>query len=183
MADEELIKEYCRGNAEAMTELFIRHKSSVYIWFKQVLPNDADDLYQELWFKVIKKCSSFSGSNFRVWMWKIARNMVIDVYKKKKPVLLLDEEGGECVFEAECLNNENNPISVFEKIDLDESRNLLYESIAKLPQTQKEVVLLRICSELSFVEISNILSLPLNTVLGRMHLAVKHLKTLIKERV
>jgi len=182
MTDEELIRGFCRGNAEAMSELFVRYRKSVYIWFKQVLPGEADDLYQELWLRVIKKASSFSGSSFRVWMWKIARNMVIDVYKKKRPLLLTDVEGEN---EADLIGQMThlNEASFLEELDFAERKDLMRECIEALPQKQKEVVLLRICTGLSFAEISGILSSPLNTVLGRMHRAVDGLKTLIRERL
>jgi RNA polymerase sigma-70 factor (ECF subfamily) len=57
----------------------------------------------------------------------------------------------------------------------------LEKALEQLPVEQKQVVLLRIYSDLPFKEIANILKDPLNTVLGRMHYAVQNLQKIAKE--
>ena len=57
-----------------------------------------------------------------------------------------------------------------------EEKKWLKEAVLKLPLEQKQVVLLRLYAEMSFKEIASQLNCPINTVLGRMHYAINHLK-------
>jgi RNA polymerase sigma-70 factor (ECF subfamily) len=66
-----------------------------------------------------------------------------------------------------------DPETVFLK---NEAEMWLRDAVTELPVEQKQVVLLRIFGEMPFKEIAELLKCPLNTVLGRMHYAVKNLR-------
>ena len=71
-----------------------------------------------------------------------------------------------------------------EQMEEKERKSMVRNAIESLPVAQREVVLLRINGELSFREIAELLTLPVGTVLARMHYAVKSLKeSLLKKGV
>ena len=57
-----------------------------------------------------------------------------------------------------------------------EERQRLLAALARLPQPQREVVVLRLSAELKFEEIAELLQIPLGTALSRMHAALRHLR-------
>ena len=61
-----------------------------------------------------------------------------------------------------------------------EQEEKLRKAIAQLPESQRQVLLLRYYSDMKFVDIANVLGCPLNTALGRMHKAMLKLKELME---
>ena len=74
-----------------------------------------------------------------------------------------------------------DPPSSDSELEEAEERRLLYEAINRLREPEREVVLLRLQSDLTFREIAEVLRKPLNTVLSHMHRAVRRLRTELKE--
>jgi RNA polymerase sigma factor (sigma-70 family) len=64
-----------------------------------------------------------------------------------------------------------------------ELRGLLRRAVAALPDPQREVVRLRICEHMKFKDIAAMQDVPLNTVLGRMHLALQKLRAAMAAHV
>ena len=68
-------------------------------------------------------------------------------------------------------------------LESDENKALLESSIDRLPPDQKAVVLLRLYAEMPFKEIADLMEAPMNTILGRMHYAVKNLRKLMEKEI
>lgn len=66
------------------------------------------------------------------------------------------------------------------RIDAKERAQALHEAIGKLPELEREVVILRLHEEIPFREIARIIDAPLGTVLARMHHAKQRLRTLLE---
>ena len=85
---DELMGAYLAGESRAMEALYLRHKAAVYSWLAGMFsPADADDLYQDAWLRIVRSASSFKGSGFKPWLWRITRNLAISSMRKKRPVV------------------------------------------------------------------------------------------------
>ncbi|MDA3927254.1 MAG: sigma-70 family RNA polymerase sigma factor [Kiritimatiellae bacterium] len=182
ISDAELIDFYVKGDSSAFAALESRYRKQLFAWLVSSLSNrsDAEDLYQDIWMKIIKKADSFKNVSFKAWMWKIARNRVIDFRRKKQPDLTLDTSFNEDAqpFVERLKSKETGPAKRFE---IDEMTQKVFFIVGQLPDNQREVFLLRMESHLSFNEIATSLDIPLNTALGRMHDAIKKVKKKLLE--
>ena len=185
--DDELIAAFIVGDAAAMETLYLRYRQSVYSWLLRMTGDaaEAEDIYQDVWIKVIRCASDYRPGNFKTWLWQIVRNKTTDCMRKKSPSLVLDlpvyadGEGEQTVVDQLSDDAMADALMQIEEI---ERRRMACDAIDVLPEVQREVVLLRINGELSFKEIADMLTAPIGTVLARMHNAVKNLKKVLAEK-
>ena len=182
ISDAELIDAYVKGDSKAFHALESRYRKQLFAWLVSSLSNrgDAEDLYQDIWLKIIKKAESFKNVSFKAWMWKIARNRVIDFRRKKRPDLTLDATFGEDDRPLVERLESKDP-SPAHRVEIDDMTQKVMLIVNQLPENQREVFLLRVQSHLSFNEIAESLQIPLNTALGRMHDAMKKVKKQLME--
>ena len=106
MDDEACIRQILLGGASrnaGVADLFRRHASRLrgYFMRQRVSREQADDLVQDVFVNVIRHCANFRGeSSIVTWIWSIARNVLVDHYRRQRnaPDLDLDdllEEGGD----------------------------------------------------------------------------------------
>jgi len=108
---------------------------------------------------------------FSSWLFGIANNCCIDAVRKKKREKIDDLASSEGMDRLQ--SGSDDPEDQMIKVETAEWLEL---AVADLPVEQKQVVLLRIFGEMPFKDIAELLKCPLNTVLGRMHYAVKNLQ-------
>ena len=91
--DSELVAAFASGDAAAMEELVSRYRRALFSWFSLQVQDrgTAEDLYQDVWLKVIRGAAAFHDVSFKAWMWRIARNRLIDHRRKMRPELTLDQ--------------------------------------------------------------------------------------------
>ena len=107
IADEILIKQYRSGNAAAFDQLYERYRLPIYNYIhRQVNASaQAEDIFQDVWFKVIQSLSQLDTASqfsdqlpahfpaqFPAWLFTIARNKITDHWRKKKPESLENED-------------------------------------------------------------------------------------------
>jgi RNA polymerase sigma-70 factor (ECF subfamily) len=124
----------------------------------------AEDLTQEVLLKIWRNFDSLREEPGKSWIHKVTRNHCIDWYKKGKKIDLssspLDDNDPEMnppVFHVE---------QDFERQDL---RSRIETAIARLPETLREIIILREIQEMKYEEISRLLDMPLNTVKVNIH--------------
>ena len=187
--DDELMAAFIVGDTAAMETLFLRYRQSVYSWLLRMTGDaaEAEDIYQDVWLKVIRHAADYRSGNFRAWLWQIVRNKATDRMRKMSPSLILDSpisaegESEETIVDQLSDDRAADALMQIEEV---ERQRVVCEAIEALPMAQREVVLLRINGELSFKEIADMLAAPIGTVLARMHKAVKSLKdTLAKKGI
>jgi len=185
--DNELVQLYIGGNEESLAALLQRHKRKIFSSIIVVVKDHqlAEDIFQDTFFKVIqtlKKGQYNEEGKFLPWIIRIARNLIIDHYRRAKkmppmPVYINDE--GEEISVFNSLAAPNDDIQSAETSKFKKSiRNLINE----LPNDQREVVLMRMYYDMSFKEISEFTNVSINTALGRMRYALFNLKKMIEER-
>jgi RNA polymerase sigma-70 factor (ECF subfamily) len=185
--DDELMAAFIVGDAAAMETLYLRYRQGVYSWLLRMTGDaaEAEDIYQDVWLKVIRRASDYRSGNFRAWLWQIVRNNTTDRMRKKSPSLVLDAPvcavgEGELTMVEQLSDDE--AADALMHIEECERKSAVCDAIDALPTAQREVVLLRINGELSFREIADMLAAPIGTVLARMHNAVKNLKKALAEK-
>jgi RNA polymerase sigma-70 factor, ECF subfamily len=168
--DEELLQRYRAGEVGGFNELMERYRRPLFsvIWRMVHDRNEAEDIFQETFFRVLKHHQRFDAERkFSTWLYTIATNLCRDFQRRqgRSPMTSCDavpEAETECSSESEVFSNE-----VSAKLE---------RALERLSPEQREVFLLREQAGLSFKEIAAVTHGNLNTVLGRMHLALKKLR-------
>jgi RNA polymerase sigma-70 factor (ECF subfamily) len=181
-SDADLLHAFAEGEASALDQLVGRYRQPLFSWLLGMTVNraDAEDLFQEVWIRVIRHAGRFNDVSFRAWLWKIARNLLIDFRRKRKPDISLDAVDDE---DDDPLVNQlaAGGIGPAKRVELDDMTARVMRAVATLPEVQREVFLMRVQADLSFSEIAATLDIPLNTALGRMHDAMSKLKKALAE--
>jgi len=177
VSDGTLVSLYIKGNEEAFAMLLKKHKSKVYTTIYLIVRDQyiAEDLLQETFIKAIKKLKSGEYNEegkFLPWITRIAHNLAIDYFRREKRYPTVVMEDGSSVFNSLSFSEES-----LESIKIkDETHTLLRELIQTLPEAQKEVLLMRHYSDMSFQEIAEATGVSINTALGRMRYALINLR-------
>ena len=182
--DADLLFAYSKGDVSAMDCLVGRYRQALFSWFMGMTGSraDAEDLFQDLWVRVIRNADRFENVSFRAWMWQIARNLLIDFRRKKKPDVSLDAvetEDDQPLLEL-LVSPEKGPAEELEQMDL---AKRAMRAVGQLPEIQREIFLMRVQGDLSFSEIAETLKIPLNTALGRMHDATTKLRLILAKEM
>ncbi len=169
-----------RQEAGLLDELIVRyqHRLLRYLLFLTSNREMAEDLFQEVWMRVLTRGSQFKGNaRFETWLFTIARNLVIDL-KRKRTMASLDElfDGG---------NDDDRPVS-FEVADTDpspldrfssiEDREQIAAALLQLDTLYREVLVLRFHEEMSLEEIAKVTQAPLSTVKSRLYRGLAAIK-------
>ena len=109
---------------------------------------------------------------------RIAHNLVIDHFRKEKRTPTITNSEGFDIFDTIGISEE----SAEDKLLRDQSHTELRTLIQKLPEEQKEVLIMRHYADLSFKEIADLTGVSINTALGRMRYALNNLRRMMQER-
>lgn len=177
LTDGQLLSQYKSGNEEAFGVLLERHKDRVFTTIFLIVKDryQAEDLMQDVFIKSIKTIKSGKYNEegkFLPWILRIAHNLAIDHFRKAKRYPEIVMEDGSSVFNT--LEFSEAPIED-EHIKKD-THNLLKQYVQELPETQKEVLVMRHYMQMSFQEIADATGVSINTALGRMRYALINLR-------
>ena len=183
LTDKELINQFIQGKEIALEGLISRHKEKVYTQIMMFVKDRslADDIFQDTFIKVIKTLRSGTYTDegkFGPWVARIAYNLCVDHFRKSKRNPSISGNDDFDIFDVIQLTDEN----IEDKITRDETNSKVRQLIDALPEEQKQVVILRHFSEMSFKEISEITGVSINTALGRMRYALINMRKTIDEK-
>lgn len=180
--DSELIAQYRNGSDVAFDLLVDRYKSKMYTTIFLIVKDQkvAEDLLQDVFVKVVKTLNSDKYNEegkFQPWVMRIAHNLAIDYFRKAKryPTILMED--GSNIFNSLKFAEEN----VEDRQVRDENIELVKRLIEELPETQKQVLIMRHYLDMSFQEIADQTGVSINTALGRMRYALIHLRKKMKQ--
>lgn len=182
--DRELISLYLNGDEKAFEALLMRHKERIYRFIYMKIRDNAlsQDIFQDTFIKVVNtlKAGNYNEEGkFLPWAMRIAHNLVIDHFRKYNKVRLVSESSSKRddfnVFHTLKLEDEN----VQEEITRVELEGQMVELVEHLPETQKNILKMRIFKEMSFKDIAELEDISINTALGRMRYALINLRKLV----
>ncbi len=183
-SDAELVHAYIGGSDEALETLIYRYKDKIYTTVYMLVKDRflADDLFQEVFVKIIRTLRDgryAEQGKFLPWALRVAHNLCMDHFRRVKTSLPVTLPDGRDLAEVFFHSTDEGASDRMEKRQTHAS---VRELIEALPAEQREVVGLRMWSELSFKEIAEITDVSINTALGRMRYALINLRKMIGEK-
>jgi RNA polymerase sigma factor (sigma-70 family) len=173
--------------ASRTTEVFLSFRQRLlnFIHTRVSRIEDAEDILQEVFYQFTRVNNLINPiENISAWLYRAARNRIIDHYKKKEDEPLpssYDEENDEYIFD------EISDIVYGEEatVEIEMLRSLVFEEIqtalTDLPKEQREIFELTELMDYSVKEAAEKTNAPVNTVLSRKHYAVKFLRKRLQE--
>jgi len=172
--DTEIIKQVLQGDTDSFRLIVERYQVSIIRYVGNMINDNqiCEDIAQDVFLTAYKKLSSFDPyySKFSTWLFVIARNISINVLKKKKPLSM--EEVPEKM-NIEEPSDELTKSELFKKLD---------KILNSLPLKQKEAFILAEFEKLPYSKIAEIQGTRIGTVRSRINRAKNNLKsTLLKD--
>jgi RNA polymerase sigma factor (sigma-70 family) len=175
--DSELLSLYQQGNEEAFEVLLHRHKSRIYTAIYLIVKDRyrAEDLLQETFIKAVNTIKSGrynEEGKFLPWISRIAHNLAIDSYRKKRrfPEIILEDN-------SRLFNSMEFAEESAEEAQVNQDTQArVRELIKELPAEQRQVLIMRHYMDMSFQEIADQTGVSINTALGRMRYALINLR-------
>ncbi len=181
LEDQELLHRIAAGEKDALEAVYSRYSSAVYSLARYMLRSEAvaEEATQEVFLNIWLKASSFNSSRGqpKSWIMSVAHHKIIDLIRSRRrsaaatdpkeyETLDLLPSGQEAIEETVTRNLEGERVR---------------RALEKLPEAQKEVIMLAYFSGLSQSEIASRLDQPLGTVKTRARLALQKLREELRE--
>ncbi|MBP5946287.1 RNA polymerase sigma factor [Pseudomonas sp. P116] len=180
-SDETLLARYREGDGAAFEILYARHRQSLYRFLLGLSGKAelADEVFQETWLSLIRSASQPQGrAIFRTWLFQIARNRLIDHWRKHGARQPLHDSYDE---QTHAVSDEAADPEQLLSLSRDSQR--LETALQSLPADQREVFLLRAHGDLDLAQIASLTETPLETVKSRLRYAQHKLRRLLAEEV
>lgn len=168
-SDDALIARFYRGDEDAFARLYRRHRHGLYGYALSFTGQEARaaDAVQELWLGALEDIERLTHVvNVRAYLYRSLRNRLIDEYRRRA------RERRALEGEA----REPRLVKARDTAAAQEQSERLSDALRKLPEEQREVVLLRIYSEMKFADIADVLQENTKTVESRHRLALEKLR-------
>ncbi|MDD4004262.1 MAG: sigma-70 family RNA polymerase sigma factor [Elusimicrobiaceae bacterium] len=184
MTDAELVRLVRCGDGAAFEALMTRYKGPVYGYILSLVHSEdvAGDIFQEVFIKVFKNIGGYrEEGKFGAWVYRMASNLAMDHFRRSGRLgakeIALDGEDAETELHSVIASSEQTPEQRLAGLE-DVVR--VRAALDRLPPEQKEVVMLKEFSGMTFQEIADSLQVPLGTVLARGSRAIKKLRTMLE---
>lgn len=184
LSDQVLLNHYLLGDRSAISQLIERHSRRVKDYIHMMVKDRdvADDIFQETFIKAVRVIDEgryTDNGKFLSWILRIAHNQVIDHFRAQRQNKSVSESeaGYDVLGTLKLAERTVEDAMVCEQIERD-----VRALVELLPAEQREVVMMRYFSGLSFKDIAEQTNVSINTALGRMRYALINLRRMIKEK-
>ncbi|MDA7087849.1 RNA polymerase sigma factor [Pseudomonas sp. SA3-5] len=177
--DAALLRRYRQGDAEAFALLYQRHRLGLFRFLCGLCgdPTLAEEVFQDTWMSLIRSQSlQREAVLFKTWLYQIARNRLIDHWRKTGRRQATHEAFDEQLHDQPC--SESDPEQQF---GLSRDKQRLQAALDDLPPEQREVFLLRAHGDLELHEIAELTRTPAETVKSRLRYALQKLRRLLAD--
>jgi len=188
--DDLVLVEQCRrGKAAAMERLILKYQNRLYNVILKICanPDDAAELTQETFVKVIENLDKFQGrSSFYTWLFRIAVNLTLNHCRRatKLPIRSLEEQNDDSgerkrQLLKEFLRDERCP----DPAELAQNKELCamaLEALTRLDEAHRTVLVLRDIEAMDYAQIASVLNIPLGTVRSRLSRARENLRQVLE---
>jgi RNA polymerase sigma-70 factor (ECF subfamily) len=153
-----------------------QHRLYRYLFFLAGNTQLAEDLFQETWIRVLERGQQYNGkSKFESWLFAIARNLFMDVARRKKMPSI--EDLGDPESNQPYDPPDERGASALQVLVMRENAEAVQLSLLKIAPYYREVLLLRFHEELGLEEIAVVLATPISTVKSRLYRGLAALKS------
>jgi RNA polymerase sigma factor (sigma-70 family) len=174
---------FVEGDTDALETLILRHKDKIYTSIYLLVKDKylAEDLFQDVFIRVIDTLRSGryqDEGKFLPWALRIAHNLCVDHFRKVKRTPNIKTGDDRDIFEVIDIAEDGVDRKMMQK----QSHDRVREMLDRLPEDQREVIILRHYAELSFKEIAAMTNCSINTALGRMRYGLINLRKMMVEK-
>jgi RNA polymerase sigma-70 factor (ECF subfamily) len=169
--DPDLIRKARQGDVEAYNLLISRWEKRVYNYLLRIVGDreEALDVSQDVFLKAYQNLRKLDDSTrFASWLFRIAHNEAFSTFRKRRPER---ETAGQAELNGDDAPEARTPVFPIEL------SIAVTTALHKLPEEQREAVILKIYQGFKFEEMAEILSCPVSTVKSRLYAALDVLKT------
>ncbi len=170
--DDELMAQGARGDEDAFRILVERWETPIFGFLLRMLGSreDAQDLCQEAFIRMIRSADSYKAKGqFQSWLFRIAGNLARSKMRRRKIL-------GWLSFDQEQMDPPSKELDPSEELEGEQLRVRVQEAIAKLPDRQKQALLLKQYQGLKHREIAEVMDLSTNAVQMLLHRAMQALR-------
>lgn len=173
--DQKLVEKFRAGNIEAFEMIFHQTKGKLKGFLSKVLPfgEDVESIMQDIYLKIWSKRNFVNpDQNFESYLFAIARNMVVDVMRKRVHKLRYLEE-----IYCQLKETNGNCQDTLATVEYAELEKRVFELIEKLPEKRRIIFRLNKIDGLTYKEIAKKLNISENTVDTQIRQALSFLRT------
>ena len=181
-SDEELVDAFQAGDLSAFDDLVRRWERRILAAVYRVMgtEDEARDLCQETFLRAYRALGGFKReARFSSWLYQIALNLCRDRMRRRKGRILVSLDA----MEEDGVSLPPRPVPT--PLDLVEAGTLsraVAAAVEELPEEQREVIVLKEYQDLTFLEIAEILDVPLSTVKTRLYRGLGQLRTRLERQ-
>jgi RNA polymerase sigma-70 factor (ECF subfamily) len=175
--DEELVDAFQAGDLSAFDDLVRRWERKIQAAIYRVMgtEDEARDLCQEAFLKAYRALGAFKReARFSSWLYQIALNLCRDRMRRRKGRTMVSLETLET--DAPLLRSTEHGPSPLELVEASALSRAVADAVSELPDEQREVIVLKEYQDLTFLEIAEILDVPLSTVKTRLYRGLGQLR-------
>ncbi len=187
--DAVLVRQCWQGDSAAIERLILKYQNRIYNVILKICadPDDAAELTQDTFVKIIENIENFQGrSSFYTWAFRIAVNLTLNYCRRNVRI-------GFSSLDAEQVPYNSQPGRLLKELLSDDSSldpavvaqdnelcQILVESLKKLDDAQRAVVVLRDIEGMNYNQIANVLDIELGTVRSRLNRGRKKLRQILE---
>lgn len=181
--DHELIHLFMDDNLDALETLVIRHKDKLYTSILFLVKDKylAEDIFQDVFIRVIDTIRGgryTEEGKFLPWAMRIAHNLCVDHFRKVKRTPTIRNSDDKDIFEVLNFSEDSAETKMMKRQSYDRVRDML----ERLPEDQREVIILRHYADMSFKEIATATNCSINTALGRMRYGLINMRKMMTQK-
>ncbi|MDP9229954.1 MAG: sigma-70 family RNA polymerase sigma factor [Bacteroidota bacterium] len=181
--DHELIHLFIGGNLDALETLVLRHKDKLHTSILFLVKDKylAEDIFQDVFIRIIDTMRGgryTEEGKFLPWAMRIAHNLCVDHFRKVKRTPTIKNSDEKDIFEVLNFTEDGADTRMMKR----QSHDRVREMLDRLPQDQREVIILRHYADMSFKEIASMTNCSINTALGRMRYGLINLRKMMVQK-
>jgi RNA polymerase sigma factor (sigma-70 family) len=161
---------------QRISEVFRRERARLWNFIRRRVPDEADaeDILQDVFYELVETTRLMQPvEQAGAWLFRVARNRIVDLFRGKKPEASISENSEERLLENLLPSPDEGPEAAFARSILVEE---LEAALDELPAAQREVFIAHEIEGRGFKEISARTGVGVNTLLSRKRYAVIHLR-------
>jgi len=182
--DDALIRALTGRDRRLLDLLIEQYQHRLYRYLLCLLRNreTAADIFQETWLRVLERGHQYKPRfRFEAWLFTIARNLVLDLLRRRKTILNIEDlTDSEDNLAMSDLAANDGPSPLDSLANLEEGERVT-DALSRLPALIREALLLRYQEDLTLEEIARVVAAPLPTVKSRIYRGLEALRSQLEK--